>query len=400
VTIDAAGNTATLNIADDDNLPVVTPQVFTVAEDAAIGTSLGLVAATDPDVPTVFQTWTIVSGNTDGIFDINPATGELTVIDNTNLDFETLPTSYALGITVSDGTNTSAVGTVTVNVGDVNENPVLNTNAGLNLNEDTTAGIANTALSVTDPDIPAQTLTYSVTTAPAFGQLLLSGLPTASFTQADIDGGLLSYAHDGSETTADSFSFTVADGAGGVLGTQTFLFSVAAVNDAPVNSVPGSQTTIEDTQLVFNTANSNRISISDADLPGGIMEVKLVASHGTLTLATTAGLSFVIGGGTGGDAVLEFTGTAAAINAALNGLQLDPTPDFNGASTLTIQTDDYRHRCGVDHRNVYTRHTCRHRRSRKLQQHADRAFSHQLLATGGDRTRTPGRFRRRRQRRR
>ena len=73
-----------------------------------------VVAATDADVPTTFQNWSIVSGNTDGIFAINPATGELTVIDNTNLDFDTLPTSYALGITVADGTNTSAVETVTV----------------------------------------------------------------------------------------------------------------------------------------------------------------------------------------------------------------------------------------------------------------------------------------------
>ena len=115
-----AANSATVNLTDDDNTPVVTAgQVFTVNETDGVGTSLGLVAATDADAPTTFQSWTIVSGNIDGIFAIDPATGELTVVDTTNLDFETLPTSYALGITVSDGTNTAAVETVTVNVIDV-----------------------------------------------------------------------------------------------------------------------------------------------------------------------------------------------------------------------------------------------------------------------------------------
>jgi hypothetical protein len=116
------------------------------------------------------------------------------------------------------------------------------------------------------------------------------------------------------------------------------MFSIAAVNDPPENTVPGDQVIAEDTSIVFSGVD--RISIADPDLPGGDMEVKLIASHGTLKLATTAGLSFLIGTGTGGDAVLEFTGTATDINAALNGLELVPTPDFNGISTLTIHTDD------------------------------------------------------------
>ena len=53
VTVDVASDTATVTITDDDNAPVVTAaQVFVVAESAGNGTSLGLVAATDADVPT------------------------------------------------------------------------------------------------------------------------------------------------------------------------------------------------------------------------------------------------------------------------------------------------------------------------------------------------------------
>ena len=37
------------------------------------------------------------------------------------------------------------------------------------------------------------------------------------------------------------------------------------VNNAPINLVPGPQTTAQDTALVFSTANGNAISVGDAD---------------------------------------------------------------------------------------------------------------------------------------
>ncbi|MDJ0892828.1 MAG: Calx-beta domain-containing protein [Gammaproteobacteria bacterium] len=115
--------TGLVTLTNDDNLPVVTAgQSFNVSELAANGTPVGSVAASDADGGTVFQSWSIVSGNTGGTFGINPATGELTVVNNTSLDFETPPSSYALGIMVSDGTNTSAAQTVAVNVTDVPAN--------------------------------------------------------------------------------------------------------------------------------------------------------------------------------------------------------------------------------------------------------------------------------------
>ena len=54
----------------------------------------------------------------------------------------------------------------------------------------------------------------------------------------------------------------------------------------------------------------------------------------------TAGLAFSTGDGTG-DATMTFSGTAAEINAALaGGLTYTPTPNVNGADTLTMTTDD------------------------------------------------------------
>ena len=46
--------------------------------------------------------------------------------------------------------------------------------------------------------------------------------------------------------------------------------SVTAVNDAPVNTVPGAQTTATNTAKVFSSGNGNLISITDADAAAGI----------------------------------------------------------------------------------------------------------------------------------
>src|SRR5207248_2052184 len=54
--------------------------------------------------------------------------------------------------------------------------------------------------------------------------------------------------------------------------TDTVAITVNAVNDAPVNSVPGAQSTNENSSLVFSSANGNPISISDVDAGGGTVK--------------------------------------------------------------------------------------------------------------------------------
>src|SRR6185436_11451872 len=111
---------------------------------------------------------------------------------------------------------------------------------------------------------------------------------------------------------------------------DTVNITVNAVNDAPVNTVPGAQSTNEDTNLVFSSGNGNLISISDVDAGASSVHVTLTATNGTLTLSGITGLSFTTGDGTA-DATLVFTGTVANINAALSGMFFAPTANFNGA---------------------------------------------------------------------
>jgi hypothetical protein len=70
-------------------------------------------------------------------------------------------------------------------------------------------------LLTTDLDDGPAELTYTITKAPDFGDLLLDGVLVplgGTFTQADVNNGRVSYLHDGVDETPDGFSFTVADG--------------------------------------------------------------------------------------------------------------------------------------------------------------------------------------------
>ena len=102
---------------------------------------------------------------------------------------------------------------------------------------------------------------------------------------------------------------------------------------ALANVVPGAQTTLEDTALLFNTANGNPISVSDLDT--ATVTVTLSVTNGALTLAVTTGLTGLAGNGTG---LVNFAGSITDINAALNGLSFLPTSIFNGSDTLTLTT--------------------------------------------------------------
>ncbi|MCO6454279.1 MAG: cadherin domain-containing protein, partial [Pirellulaceae bacterium] len=119
---------------------------------------------------------------------------------------------------------------------------------------------------------------------------------------------------------------------------EQFTVVVNPVNDPPVNTVPGAQSTNEDTPLVLSSANGNQVSTSDIDVGGGVMRVTLSVLHGTLTLSGTVGIDF--DGGGNGQASMTLLGYLDNVNNALNGLRYDPNPNYHGSDTLTILTND------------------------------------------------------------
>lgn len=331
-------NTFTITVNDlNDTDPVVIPgQNFSVSEFSAAGETVGTVAATDADSIGSLQDWAITSGNEDGVFEIDAATGEVLVADNTLLNFETTA-GYVLGLTVQDGTNTSATQTILINVEDENDLPVVVTNFGASVVEGSSVTVSTTNLSVTDEDALPNQILFTVVSPPVAGQLELTSAPgvaISSFTQEDIDAGRLTYIHDGSELD-DSVTVSVSDGSGGTIDSIEFSISNRRVNDAPVNTVPASQTVQEDTPLTFSSAGGNGIVVSDADLNGGLIGVRLVATNGLLTLSSTTGLTFADGDGTH-DPSMIFAGTVDDVNVALDGLRLDPTADYHGPASVRI----------------------------------------------------------------
>ena len=132
----------------------------------------------------------------------------------------------------------------------------------------------------------------------------------------------------------------VSDGAASA--SSTFKVTVTAVNDAPVNNVPGTQTTTEDNAsdpLVFSSAKGNAITVSDVDAGNANIKttLTLTPADGTLVLGSTANVTFT--GNNSGK--ITVTGKIADINNALNGLKyISVSPFYVGNVTLNVLTED------------------------------------------------------------
>jgi VCBS repeat-containing protein len=289
------------------------------------------VDATDPDAATTL-TYSIVGGADQAKFSIVSGTGVLTFLSAP--DFET-PTDaganniYDVDVEVTDGVN-PVTQSIAVTVTNVDEAPAFSSANTANVNENTTAVVD---VDATDPEGAA--VTYSI----------VGGADQGDFS-IDSDSGVLTFnPAPNFEGPADAdtnnvYIVQVQASAGAVPATQTITVTVINVNEAPVNTVPaGTQTTNEDTNFTF----AGTISVSDPDAGSNPVQVTLTATHGTITIPVTTGLSFTTGDGTD-DPTLVFTGTIANINTRLNGMFYKPTPNYYGtgvnAGSLTILTND------------------------------------------------------------
>jgi Ca2+-binding RTX toxin-like protein len=120
--------------------------------------------------------------------------------------------------------------------------------------------------------------------------------------------------------------------------TETFILSVGGVagignitdgdsGTPTVNNIPGAQDTPEDVSLVFSTDNGNPITVAN-----DVTTTTISIASGTLTATTFTGATIT---NNGNDSV-TITGTAAAINGALDGLIYAGTADYNGSMILSV----------------------------------------------------------------
>ncbi|EHB17514.1 FRAS1-related extracellular matrix protein 2 [Heterocephalus glaber] len=113
---------------------------------------------------------------------------------------------------VTDGRN-PVFRTFRISISDVdNKKPVV-TIHNLVLSESESKLITPFELTVEDRDTPDKLLKFTVTQMPVHGHILFNNTrPVMVFTKQDLNENLISYKHDGTESTEDSFSFTVTDG--------------------------------------------------------------------------------------------------------------------------------------------------------------------------------------------
>ncbi|NEO52128.1 MAG: tandem-95 repeat protein [Okeania sp. SIO3B5] len=181
---------------------------------------------------------------TGSLEDINQSLNTLTYTGNNS-------GSESISISVNDQGNTglgdAQTDTALINVS-INDLPLVGTNIELVVNTQETGIIDNTLLETTDDS--KTSLIYTVTEFPTRGNLLVDGGSFTSFTQEDIDQGLLTYEHDNNDTKNDSFSFSVSDQVGGET-TDTFEIRV----NVPPNITSKNLSLNEDTQEEITNQN-------------------------------------------------------------------------------------------------------------------------------------------------
>lgn len=214
---------------------------------------------------------------------------------------QTTGTNGSLADTSTSGGTTAFstdTDTASLVVTSVNDEQVLATNTGMAIAENGTgATITNAMLQTTDIDNATSQIVYTITTAPANGTLYRGAVALAAtdtFTQADIDSGLLTYSHNGSETSSDSFAFSVDDGTGSAT-TGTFNVTITPVNDnAPLITSNGGGATAA-INVAENATSVTTATATDGDLPAQTLSYSISGADAALfSIDSSSGqLSFI-----------------------------------------------------------------------------------------------------------
>jgi len=218
----------------------------------------------------------------------------------------------------SASNNLSVAVTTNITINPVNDAPVAaNSNAGAR-EDQSISGL----VSATDVDNTPAQLSYSLVGTnggAAHGTVVLHG--DGSYTYIPVQD------FNGS----DSFSFKANDG---LLDSNvaTESLTIAAVNDPPANTIPGSLN-------AFNNLDTAIAGLAVSDPDAVSLTTTLHLDHGTLTVAAVGGAT--VGGS--GTSTVTLTGSVAQINATLgaaNNVVYHSEAGFTGTDHLTMTSND------------------------------------------------------------
>jgi Ca2+-binding RTX toxin-like protein len=270
-----SGSTVTISIADaNEQNSMPGSYSFGVGENVGIGTAVGTVAASDPDTSSPFNAqryyfWNgaaFVSTSADGRYTINATTGAITTAAALNFEAGSPSVAYAVYAldNAAGGGYTQSGSTVTISIGDANEQNSLPGSYSFGVYENVGIGTAVGTVTASDPD----------TSSPFNAQRYYFWNGTA-FTSTSSDGRYAIDVYTGAITTAAALNYEAGNtsvaytvyaldngAAGGYTqAATTVTIGIADVNEAPTAASSGN---IYQNYASANTAVGN-ITASDPE---------------------------------------------------------------------------------------------------------------------------------------
>ncbi len=210
---------------------------------------------------------------------VNPLYGTVTVngdgtVTYTHNGSETLTDSFRY--TLRDNTGAiSNQATVSLTINAVNDAPTA-VPENYTVNEGASATLAILS-NDSDADDGIDVSTLAITRNPVNGTLVVNA------------AGTVSYLHDGSETLADNFSYSVDDFSGATSNTVTVLLTISPRNDAPV-ALTDVATVNEGAAAAIDVAAND--TDSDDGLDPGSLIITSAPSHGTAVPASDGAVMY------------------------------------------------------------------------------------------------------------
>ncbi len=290
---------------------------------------IGTYTLTSGASSTLTVTFNTPKAETVGNTNANPVSGAAVQALLNQITFSTTGATgnrtVSFQVTENNGTADTAV-TQTVSVSNA---PLINALGTLNINQSASQQTVN--LSGIQHNGGSGTITVSAQS----NNVALTGSPAVNYTSPNSTGTVTFTPVAGVSGTA-TITVTVSDSGGSSATNET-----VNVIAPPVNTLPGGQSVLESSAAVLSTANGNAVSIADAAVGSGMVQIALSVSHGTLTLSETSELTF--SSGANGQSSFTLTGTVSNIDAALNGLIYAPTAGYSGTDTLQLVSNDLGH---------------------------------------------------------
>ncbi len=251
----------TFNIQLDNDTPVAVNAGASVDEGGSHNFTIDELGAIDADTPENQLVFTVTFLPANGFIEVNGLQIESTGSSFTLANIQDGAVTYShdgsesdadsFTFDLTDGFTFSNGNIFNITIDAFNDTPRLDVNQELSVLQGQSAIITNSELLTTDVDNTPSELIYTLLVSPASGTILKNGVEISiddTFTQEDINNGIISYQHDNSSISSDSFGFKITDGEKEfiVSGGAIFDISIITGNSAPTDITLSNSTISED----------------------------------------------------------------------------------------------------------------------------------------------------------